>query len=131
MNNTFRKTGLVALAMLLTNPVAAMQCSEFNAAGNRATTLMEVAKVSATPKQADEYLEVMADHVGDLSGFGFSDRKKALKVVKKQKQLESLIRETLATTRSKCFLEPGLPMSKVAKDQFNYMLDIVAKELNL
>lgn len=112
-------------------PVHAMTCGQFTALGGPAKTVEQVVNAPATEPQVEEYKKVIASHAGDLAFVGISARAKALQVARKNGQLTMLVRESLAMTRAFCFDRKNDPMKDVAIEQFDYLLDAIAKRLNL
>lgn len=130
MNNVFLHLSTI-LILAVAVPAQAMTCGQFNALGVTANTLDQVAKTPATSAQITEYKKVIADHVADLSGFGFSAKKRALQLARKNNQLTMLVRESLAITRVFCFDRPNESMQEVAIEQFDFLLNAIAKKHNL
>jgi hypothetical protein len=87
------------------------------------------ANSSATSAQISEFKKAVVDHAANLSGFGFSSKTKAINYVKKHNQLAEVLRDALMLTRASCFNQPNDQMKKVAVEQFNFTLEVIAKKI--
>lgn len=119
------------LVLVMAAPVQAMTCEQFNALG--VTTNMTADQIDntlATNEQITEYKNVIATHAADLVFMGSSPRAKALQLAKKKNRLTMLVRESLAMTRTFCRDRKNDPMKTVAIEQFDYLLDAIAKKFN-
>jgi len=120
----------LTLGILFASPLQAMTCSEFNAIGKQANSLGQYMGLPATNHQIIKFKKVIANHASTMSVLGrFTARGKALMHVIKINYLVFVIRDSLALTRSECFIKPNEPMKKVAIKEFNYLLDAIAKKL--
>jgi len=120
----------LTMAAMFSSSLQAMTCSQFNSLGHDASSEQQVAASPATKRQISEFKKIIAEHAGEIAGFGwFSDRKKELDVVMERKMMTRYLRDSLAITRVECFNRPDEPMSEVAEEQFNYMLDVLAEKL--
>jgi hypothetical protein len=120
---------LSALLYFASTPVHAMTCSDFNRLAPPAATVKQVLDAPASEPQVTAFKKVIADHAADVSFNRFSARSRALTQVRKNNQLVIFVRESLALTRWFCFENPRADMRDVAIEQFDYLLDAVAKKL--
>lgn len=120
---------LSALMCFASTSVHAMTCTEFTRLGPSAATVKQVLDAPASEPQVVAFRKVIADHAANVSFNRFSGRSKALALVRKNDQLVMFVRESLGMTRVFCFEKPGANMRDVATEQFNYLLDAVAKKL--
>lgn len=130
MKNILLNTSAVIVFMYST-VAQSMDCAQFTASGISAKSVDDISKTSATSDQVQAFKKIIGDHVADLSGYGFSSRKKALKLVRKNKKLVVFVRESLILTRVECFLHKDQALKETSINQFNYLLDAVIKEHNL
>ena len=107
----------------------AITCGQFTALGPAAGTVKQVLDAPASEAQVTAYKKVIADHASGLSFTGFSARSKALALVRRNGQLTMVMRESLAMTRVFCYEKPGSHMRDTAIEQFNYLLDAIAKRM--
>jgi len=106
-----------------------MTCAEFTRLGPTANTVKTVLDEPASEQQIITFRKVIADHASSVAFNQFSARSKALALVRKNNQLVMFVRESLAMTRVFCFEKPSAQMREVATEQFNYLLDAVAKRM--
>ncbi len=109
--------------------VHATTCAEFSRLGPTATTSKKVLDEPASEQQVIVFRKVIADHEANVSLNRLSARSKALALVRKNDQLVMFVRESLAMTRVFCFDKPSAQMRDVATEQFDYLLDAVAKRM--
>jgi hypothetical protein len=125
------RTVVRVLILAFTNCTAqAMTCAEFNAMSASGNTAVNVLQSPATDAQVNEFKEVIADHVGRLSFFGFSSKSRAFKFAKNNNMLPKLLGESLVMTRSSCAERPSNDMKDIAIEQFDHLLDAISRGLN-
>jgi len=108
----------------------AMTCMQFNALGVGAITKDKILDTPATEVQVTKYKEVIAEYAANLSS-GDTPKSRALQLAMKDKQyFTQLVAETLAMTRVFCIERQNDPMSNVAIEQLDYLLNAIAKKLN-
>lgn len=116
----------------VTAPVTpkAMTCMQFNALGVGAITKDKILDTPATEVQVTKYKEVIAEYAANLSS-GDTPKSRALQLAMKDKQyFTQLVAETLAMTRVFCIERQNDPISNVAIEQLDYLLNAIAKKLN-
>lgn len=119
-----------AVFSLFCSSLQAMDCAQFNHLGNKANNLDQVVASNATTEQLNNFKKVIANHAAEIDGSGgVSNRKKALKLILNKNMLGDYVGGSLATTRVECFMRPREPMRAVAIEQFDFMLDALAKKL--
>lgn len=121
---------VLAVTALFSSSLPAMTCSQFNSLGHEAKSMDQVIDSSATSNQVNEFKKVIADHAAEIAGLDLlSKRKKALNLITEKNMLIRYLRDSLAITRSECFKRPNESMKEVAIEQFDFMLDVLAKKL--
>ena len=104
-----------------------MTCSQFNGLTDT-TTQQDIARTRATSEQFDAFKKVIAHHAGMLASTNrFSDRNRALQLARNNNQMGWLMANSLDMTRSFCIGRESDEMKDVAIEQFNYLLDAMAK----
>ena len=124
-----RALQLSALLCFVSTPVHAMTCGEFNRLETPAATVKQVLDAPASESQVTAFKKVIANHAANVSFNRFSARSRALALVRKNDKLVMFVRESLAMTRVFCFEKPSADMRDVGTEQFDYLLDAVAKKL--
>jgi hypothetical protein len=130
--SVMRKSIIILLLFFLvvaTAQAQTMTCGEFNSLGVKAITIDEAVHADATLAQAKKFRDVIALHADVLSRAAFTTRSKTLHHVMETDQITTLVRESLAITRAICFTQIHEPMQKVATEQFDYLLDAIAKRI--
>ena len=121
----------IALVFTGVSAAEAITCAQFTTLGPNALTADQLIMNPATKEQVAAFKAVIAPHAGDLAGFTWSARARAFKLVQKTNSLAMVMRESLAVTRVFCYDRPTDSFDAVAVDQFDYMLDTIAKRNGL
>jgi len=111
----------------LSASASGMSCQEFDALSG-VSTHEEFKHSHWTGAQFEAFKSVIASHVGDIASLHrFSRRNTALQSVLKNRQMLSYIMSNaLSMTIDFCVDRKNNPMSDVAIEQFDYLLDAVA-----
>lgn len=115
--------GSVIFLSTFSTAVFSQTCQSFNEKGAKASTLIELVNQPATKAQVDDFKKVIGNHVGDIASSLFSQKKKALDLVRKNKKLTMFVRESLAMTRGDCFTAPSNVMESEAVKNFDFLLN--------
>jgi len=115
----------------LSASAVSMSCTEFDALSG-VHTHEDFKHTQWTSAQFKAFKIVIAEHAGSISTLHpFSQRNAALQLVlKNKKMLSYIMSNSLSMTIDFCVDRKRSPMSDVAIEQFDYLLDAVASGMN-